>query len=170
MRRAFFRFGAAAFVLLAWLRYCSHPRARVECDIDFVVYRSLSRLSTCDDHDNDMATDATVARDSAFLTQYPVPPVPISSIKEYVELCGGTRPIEKVLIANNGIAAVKEIRSVRSWAFHVTGNARAVQFVVMATPDDLKVSSSASARTSSHRFAILINLHFDFDRDFDSMQ
>jgi acetyl-CoA carboxylase / biotin carboxylase 1 len=80
-----------------------------------------------------------VKRDSAFLTQYPVPPTPVTSIKHYVELCGGTRVIEKVLIANNGNAAVKMIRSVRNWAFHTTGDSRAVQFVVMATSDDLKV-------------------------------
>lgn len=44
---------------------------------------------------------------------------------------------EQVLIANNGIAAVKEIRSVRKWAYETFGDERAIQFTVMATPEDL---------------------------------
>jgi len=43
----------------------------------------------------------------------------------------------QVLIANNGIAAVKEIRSVRKWAYETFGDERAIQFTVMATPEDL---------------------------------
>jgi len=47
----------------------------------------------------------------------------------------------KVLIANNGIAAVKEIRSVRKWAYETFGDERAVQFTVMATPEDLRANA-----------------------------
>lgn len=64
-----------------------------------------------------------------------------NSVKEYVEYYGGTRVIEKVLISNNGNAAVKAIRSVRMWAHHVFGNDRAIQFVVMATPDDIQANA-----------------------------
>jgi biotin carboxylase len=46
-----------------------------------------------------------------------------------------------VLIANNGIAAVKEIRSVRKWAYETFGNERAIQFTVMATPEDLRANA-----------------------------
>ena len=46
-----------------------------------------------------------------------------------------------MLIANNGIAAVKEIRSVRKWAYETFGDERAVQFTVMATPEDLKANA-----------------------------
>ena len=42
-----------------------------------------------------------------------------------------------MLIANNGIDAVKEIRSVRKWAYETFGDERAIQFTVMATPEDL---------------------------------
>jgi acetyl-CoA carboxylase/biotin carboxylase 1 len=45
------------------------------------------------------------------------------------------------LIANNGIAAVKEIRSVRKWAYETFGRERVIDFVVMATPEDLKVNA-----------------------------
>ncbi len=45
--------------------------------------------------------------------------------------------IDKVLIANNGIAAVKCMRSIRKWAYETFGDDRAIQFVVMATPEDL---------------------------------
>lgn len=46
-----------------------------------------------------------------------------------------------MLIANNGIAAVKEIRSVRKWAYESFGDERAIQFTVMATPEDLKANA-----------------------------
>lgn len=35
---------------------------------------------------------------------------------------GGTTVINKVLIANNGIAAVKFIRSIRIWSYEMFGN------------------------------------------------
>ena len=47
----------------------------------------------------------------------------------------------QVLIANNGIAAVKEIRSVRKWAYETFGDERAIQFTVMATPEDLRANA-----------------------------
>lgn len=46
-----------------------------------------------------------------------------------------------MLIANNGIAAVKEIRSVRKWAYETFGDERAIQFTVMATPEDLRANA-----------------------------
>ncbi|ELR23464.1 acetylCoA carboxylase [Acanthamoeba castellanii str. Neff] len=64
-----------------------------------------------------------------------------ASVGEFVQWSGGDRVIERVLVANNGIAAVKAIRSIRKWAFEVFGNERTVQFVAMATPDDLKAGA-----------------------------
>ena len=46
-----------------------------------------------------------------------------------------------MLIANNGIAAVKEIRSVRKWAYETFLDERAIQFTVMATPEDLAANA-----------------------------
>jgi len=46
-----------------------------------------------------------------------------------------------VLIANNGIAAVKCIRSVRRWSYEMFKNECAVRFVVMVTPEDLKANA-----------------------------
>ena len=62
------------------------------------------------------------------------------NVTAYVKELGGSRShvIEKVLIANNGVAAVKAIRSIRRWAYDVFGDERAIQFVVMATPEDLR--------------------------------
>ena len=45
------------------------------------------------------------------------------------------------MIANNGIAAVKEIRSIRKWAYETFGNERAIEFTVMATPEDIKANA-----------------------------
>ena len=47
----------------------------------------------------------------------------------------------QVLIANNGIAAVKCIRSVRRWSYEMFKNECAVRFVVMVTPEDLKANA-----------------------------
>jgi acetyl-CoA carboxylase/biotin carboxylase 1 len=41
----------------------------------------------------------------------------------------------------SGIAAVKEIRSVRQWSYETFGHERAIEFTVMATPEDLKVNA-----------------------------
>jgi len=62
---------------------------------------------------------------------------------EYVRELGGTKGqvIEKVLIANNGVGAVKAIRSMRKWAYEVLGNENAITFVVMATPEDLRANA-----------------------------
>lgn len=64
-----------------------------------------------------------------------------SAVAEFVRQSGGTKVIEKVLIANNGIAAVKGIRSIRKWAYETFGNERAIEFTVMATPEDMKANA-----------------------------
>jgi len=64
-----------------------------------------------------------------------------TSVAEYVQYLGGNKVIRSVLIANNGIAAVKAIRSIRNWAYSTFANEHAVQFVVMATPEDLKANA-----------------------------
>eukprot|EP00566_Odontella_aurita_P005774 CAMPEP_0113543724 /NCGR_PEP_ID=MMETSP0015_2-20120614/10313_1 /TAXON_ID=2838 /ORGANISM="Odontella" /LENGTH=562 /DNA_ID=CAMNT_0000443907 /DNA_START=231 /DNA_END=1915 /DNA_ORIENTATION=- /assembly_acc=CAM_ASM_000160 len=65
------------------------------------------------------------------------------TVQSYVRELGGEkgRVIEKVLIANNGVAAVKAIRSVRRWAYECIGDENAVTFVVMATPEDLRANA-----------------------------
>ncbi|KAI0006912.1 acetyl-CoA carboxylase [Xylariaceae sp. FL0662B] len=64
-----------------------------------------------------------------------------SKVKDFVAAHDGHTVITNVLIANNGIAAVKEIRSVRKWAYEVFGDERAIQFTVMATPEDLAANA-----------------------------
>ncbi|XP_048467700.1 acetyl-CoA carboxylase [Rhincodon typus] len=65
----------------------------------------------------------------------------VASPAEFVIRFGGNRVIEKVLIANNGIAAVKCMRSIRRWSYEMFRNERAVRFVVMVTPEDLKANA-----------------------------
>ncbi|KAI0796098.1 acetyl CoA carboxylase [Abortiporus biennis] len=66
---------------------------------------------------------------------------PAGPVADFVKTHGGHTVITKVLIANNGIAAVKEIRSIRQWSYETFGTERAVEFTVMATPEDLKVNA-----------------------------
>ncbi|KAH8116533.1 acetyl CoA carboxylase [Phellopilus nigrolimitatus] len=67
---------------------------------------------------------------------------PAGQIADFVKSNGGHTVITKVLIANNGIAAVKEIRSIRQWSYETFGTERAIEFTVMATPEDLKIATS----------------------------
>ncbi|KAH9642667.1 hypothetical protein HF086_011024 [Spodoptera exigua] len=57
----------------------------------------------------------------------------VATPEEFVRRFQGTKPINKVLIANNGIGAVKCMRSVRRWSYEMFKNERAVRFVVMVS-------------------------------------
>ena len=65
------------------------------------------------------------------------------SVNEFVSALAGPKahPITKILVANNGIGAVKLIRSVRQFSFSAFGTPSAITFVVMATPEDLKANA-----------------------------
>ena len=65
----------------------------------------------------------------------------IKTMEEYVAERGGNRPIKKILIANNGMAATKCILSMRQWAYMELGDEKAIQFVAMASPEDLKANA-----------------------------
>ena len=65
----------------------------------------------------------------------------VASPAEFVHRFGGRRVIERVLVANNGIAAVKCIRSIRRWAYEVFNNDRAIKFFVMVTPEDMQANA-----------------------------
>jgi len=65
----------------------------------------------------------------------------VDAIDEYVASRGGDRAIKKILIANNGMAATKCILSMRQWAYMEFGDERAIEFVAMATPEDLKANA-----------------------------
>ena len=60
---------------------------------------------------------------------------------EYVKARGGDKLIRRILIANNGMAATKTIMSIRNWCYNTFGDERAVQFVVMASPEDLAANA-----------------------------
>jgi acetyl-CoA carboxylase/biotin carboxylase 1 len=64
-----------------------------------------------------------------------------ASLEDQVRAWGGDRPIHSVLVANNGLAAVKFIRSVRSWAYKCFGDERAVNIIAMASPEDMKADA-----------------------------
>jgi acetyl-CoA carboxylase/biotin carboxylase 1 len=65
----------------------------------------------------------------------------INTIEDYVKSRGGDRVIKKILIANNGMAATKSILSMRQWAYMELGDEKAIQFVAMATPEDIKANA-----------------------------
>ncbi|XP_063060931.1 acetyl-CoA carboxylase-like isoform X2 [Engraulis encrasicolus] len=119
--------------------------------------RSLSPSSTCSDSLSELGFDTTI--------EWPLNTRPamtglhlvklsrdrrsmdlqrdftVASPAEFVTRFGGNKVIEKVLIANNGIAAVKCMRSIRRWSYEMFRNERAIRFVVMVTPEDLKANA-----------------------------
>ncbi|KAI3706157.1 hypothetical protein L1987_76415 [Smallanthus sonchifolius] len=64
-----------------------------------------------------------------------------SAIDEFCYALGGNRPIHSVLIANNGMAAVKFITSVRTWSYETFGSEKAILLVAMATPEDMRINA-----------------------------
>ncbi|KAI8854496.1 carboxyl transferase domain-containing protein [Chytridium lagenaria] len=62
-------------------------------------------------------------------------------VSEFVARSLGHTAIERILIANNGMAAVKAIRSIRRWAYETFGDDKAIEFAVMTTPEDLSVNA-----------------------------
>jgi acetyl-CoA carboxylase/biotin carboxylase 1 len=65
----------------------------------------------------------------------------MASTEEFVKRFGGTRVIDKILIANNGFAAAKFIRSIRRWCKDMFRNEKAIKIVVMATPEDVAANA-----------------------------
>nr|BBG67099.1 acetyl-CoA carboxylase [Gnetum ula] len=65
----------------------------------------------------------------------------LSQIDEFCSALGGNKPIHSVLIANNGMAAVKFMRSVRTWSYEAFGTEKAILLVAMATPEDMRINA-----------------------------
>jgi len=65
----------------------------------------------------------------------------VDKLENYVKERGGNRVIRKVLIANNGMAATKAILSMRQWAYMELGDEKAIEFIAMATPEDLNANA-----------------------------
>lgn len=65
----------------------------------------------------------------------------LDPLASYVKQRGGQRVIRKILISNNGMAAVKAILSMRRWTFTEFGSEQLITFVAMATQDDLNANA-----------------------------
>ncbi|KAF5178012.1 Acetyl-coa carboxylase [Thalictrum thalictroides] len=65
----------------------------------------------------------------------------IMEIDDFCYALGGKRPIHSILIANNGMAAVKFMRSVRTWSYETFGTEKAILLVAMATPEDVRINA-----------------------------
>ncbi|XP_009758450.1 acetyl-CoA carboxylase 1-like [Nicotiana sylvestris] len=68
-------------------------------------------------------------------------PMARAEVAEFCNALGGKRPINSILIANNGMAAVKFIRSIRTWAYETFGTEKAILLVAMATSEDMRINA-----------------------------
>ncbi|CAH8297840.1 unnamed protein product [Eruca vesicaria subsp. sativa] len=67
--------------------------------------------------------------------------VKVSQVDEFCKALGGKRPIHSILVATNGMAAVKFIRSVRAWSYQTFGSEKSISLVAMATPEDMRINA-----------------------------
>eukprot|EP00929_Paragymnodinium_shiwhaense_P108028 TRINITY_DN74365_c0_g1_i1.p1 TRINITY_DN74365_c0_g1~~TRINITY_DN74365_c0_g1_i1.p1 ORF type:complete len:2071 (+),score=634.24 TRINITY_DN74365_c0_g1_i1:56-6268(+) len=65
----------------------------------------------------------------------------MTAMEQYVKALGGSKPIRKILIANNGMAATKAMLSMRQWAFMELGSTKELKFIAMASKDDLEANA-----------------------------
>jgi acetyl-CoA carboxylase / biotin carboxylase 1 len=65
----------------------------------------------------------------------------VSMVIEFCEALGGKTPIHSILVANNGMAATKFMRSVRTWANDTFGSEKAIRLIAMATPEDMRINA-----------------------------
>ena len=68
-------------------------------------------------------------------------PIAVAEVSDFCYALGGKKPIHSILIANNGMAAVKFIRSVRTWAYETFGTEKAILLVAMATSEDMRINA-----------------------------
>lgn len=63
------------------------------------------------------------------------------NMEDYVQKQGGKRVIKKLLLATNGMAGAKAIRSLRNWCYSTFQNEKEITIVAMATPEDLSANA-----------------------------
>lgn len=71
------------------------------------------------------------------------------ALEDFLIRSKGKHSISRVLVANNGMAAVKAIRSIRKWAYETLGDETAIKFFSMCTPEDILVNAE-SVRLADH--------------------
>lgn len=64
-----------------------------------------------------------------------------AEVEQFCSALGGKTPIHSILVANNGMAAVKFMRSIRTWTYETFGSEKAILLVAMATPEDLRINA-----------------------------
>jgi len=68
--------------------------------------------------------------------------MPAGTLLRYVQDHEGDFAISRILMASNGLAAVKGIRSIRKWSLETFGDERCIfTFVVLATTDDIEANA-----------------------------
>ena len=64
----------------------------------------------------------------------------------------------QILIANNGIAAVKCMRSIRRWSYEMFRQENTIKFVAMVTPEDMKANAGSFVRSMAMSPRISLSL------------
>jgi acetyl-CoA carboxylase/biotin carboxylase 1 len=123
------------FVLAYWLLQSRHI-CPSSAPAAFISNALTKKLNSVDTHRASPATSSAL-----FSTIDATSSSVKTTVEDYVKARGGNLPIKKVLIANNGMAATKAILSMRQWAYMELGDEKAIQFVAMASPEDLRANA-----------------------------
>ncbi|XP_020604828.1 acetyl-CoA carboxylase-like isoform X1 [Orbicella faveolata] len=133
----FFLFFRGRRIFTKGLKLYQERASRTQKQLEILLQGKISSTMSTSDNDSDVSEDGISLKiDSKGSKE-----CNIATPAEFVKRFGGSRVIEKVLIANNGIAAVKCMRSVRRWAYELFGNDKAIRFVAMVTPEDLRANA-----------------------------
>ena len=68
-------------------------------------------------------------------------PAALLEVEDFCQSLGGKSPFHNILIANNGMAAVKFMRSIRTWAYETFGTEKEILLVAMATSEDMRINA-----------------------------
>ena len=68
-------------------------------------------------------------------------PAALPEVEDLCQSFGEKSPFHSILIANNGMAAVKFMRSIRTWAYETFGTEKAILLVAMVTLEDMRINA-----------------------------
>ena len=68
-------------------------------------------------------------------------PAALSELQDLCQSLGGKSPCHSILIANNGMAAVKFMHNIKTWAYETFGTEKPILLVAMATSEDMRINA-----------------------------
>ena len=68
-------------------------------------------------------------------------PAALPEVEDFCQSLGEKSPFHNILIANNGMAVVKFMHNIRTWADETFGTEKVILLVAMATLEDMRINA-----------------------------